>query len=42
MRLTKDNAGVVIFMANNVDVTTLVQIFQLLNKDEYDAWRDKI
>lgn len=27
------NAGFVVFMANKVDVTTLVQIFQLSNRD---------
>ena len=32
-RRKEGNGGFVVFMANKVDVTTLVQIFQLSNKD---------
>ena len=36
-RRLEGHAEFVVFMANKVDVVTLVQIFQLLNNDESDV-----
>ena len=36
-RRLEGNTEFVVFMANKADVVTLVQIFQLLNKDESDV-----